>query len=116
MGHFDCLRGNTQLRGPCPLHGPAREASRSFSVNLRKNVFRCLNPECAAKGNVLDLWAAYRNLPIYEAAIDLVDTFQLDTKPNRGEATRNSEPPQRVPDALTKHVKNLASSRPTPLD
>ena len=92
MGHFECLRGNTQLKGPCPLHGPTREGSQSFSVNLRKNVFRCLNPVCAAEGNVLDLWAAHRNLRIYQAAIDLADTFHLDTTPNRGEATRNSEP------------------------
>ena len=92
MGHFECLRGDTQLKGPCPLHGPARGGSRSFSVNLRKNVFRCLNPECAAEGNVLDLWAAHRNVPIYQAAIDSADTFHLDTTPNRGEATRKSEP------------------------
>ncbi len=92
MGHFECLRGNTQLKGPCPLHGPTREGSQSFSVNLRKNVFRCLNPVCAAGGNVLDLWAAHRNLRIYQAAIDLADTFHLDTTPNRGEATRKSEP------------------------
>ena len=90
MGHFECLRRNTQLKGPCPLHGQTREGSRGFSVNLRKNVFRCLNPECAADGNVLDLWAAHRHLPIYEAAIDLADTFHLDLTPNRGEATRKS--------------------------
>jgi len=42
MGHFECPHGNKQLKGPCPFHGPAREGSRSFSVNPRKNVFRCL--------------------------------------------------------------------------
>lgn len=86
MGHFDCLRGNTQLTGPCPLHQPVREGSQSFSVNVKKNVFRCLNPKCNSKGNVLDLWAAYRNLPIYQAAMDLAGTFQLETshKQRRG--------------------------------
>ena len=97
MGHFECLRGNTQLKGPCPLHEPAREGSQTFSVNLRKNVFRCLNPQCAAEGNVLDLWAAHRNLPLYPAALDLADTFHLDITPNREEATRKSEPPKHVP-------------------
>jgi transposase len=97
IGHFEYLRGKTQLKGPCPLHGPVREGSQSFSVNLKKNVFRCLNPQCAAKGNVIDFWAAYRNLLIYPAAIDLADTFHLDLTPNRGEATRKLEPPKHVP-------------------
>jgi transposase len=83
MGHMDCLRGNTQLTGPCPLHHPVREGSQSFSVNLQKNVFRCLNPKCNTKGNVLDLWAAHRNLPIYQASIDLADTFLLETSPKQ---------------------------------
>ncbi len=97
IGHFECLRGETQLNGPCPLHGPARERSTSFSVNLKKNVFNCRNPQCHAKGNVLDFWATHRGLPLYEAAVDLADTFHLDTNPNRGEATRNSEPTNRNP-------------------
>lgn len=116
MGHFECLRGNIQLKGPCPLHGQAREGSQSFSVNLRKNVFRCLNPECAAGGNVLDLWAAHRHLPIYEAALDLADTFHLDITPNRGEATRKSAPRNNATIPNLSGRKKTASSRPTPLD
>lgn len=83
IGHFDTLRGSRQLRGPCPFHQPGRENSRSFSVNLRKNVFRCLNPHCGVQGNALDLWAAHTGLPIYEAALSLADAFHLETTPHQ---------------------------------
>ena len=56
LGHLEHLRGSgAQRRGPCPVQGSSRATSRSFSVNLAKNVFRCFCPECGAKGNVLDL-------------------------------------------------------------
>jgi len=32
---------------------------------------------CAARGNVLDFWAAVHRLPLYEAALQLADTFHL---------------------------------------
>ena len=51
LGHLHCLHGSTaQRRGPCPVHGPSHAGSRSFSVNLEKNVFRCFCPECGATG------------------------------------------------------------------
>ena len=50
------------------------------------------DPDSAPDTVQESLWAAHRNLPIYQAAIDLADTFHLDTTPNRGEATRKSEP------------------------
>jgi len=79
LGHWDCLRGSgAQRRGPCPVHGPSHAGSRSLSVNLESNVFRCFCPECAAKGNVLDLWAAVHGLPLAEAAKHLAQTLGLD--------------------------------------
>lgn len=78
LGHFEHLRGNaTQRRGPCPIHGSKRPASRSFSVNLERNLFQCFSPTCRAHGNVLDLWAAIHNLTLHEAAIDLAATFGI---------------------------------------
>jgi transposase len=65
----------SQLRGPCPLHKSRNERGRTFSVNLQRNIFRCFNPTCAAQGNVLDLWAAYHDLPLHEAALHLAETF-----------------------------------------
>lgn len=74
LGWWDCLRGSgTQRRGPCPLHDS--KASPSFSVNLHKNIFQCFAADCAAKGNVLDLWAQHHKLPLLEAARDLAQRF-----------------------------------------
>ncbi len=73
------LRGNgPQRRGPCPVHQQPTDARRTFSVNLVKQVFRCLDPECQAHGNALDLWAAVHHLPLHAAALDLAKTFHLD--------------------------------------
>jgi hypothetical protein len=79
LGHFGILRGNaTQRRGPCPIHGSQRPASKSFSVNLERNLFQCFSPTCQAHGNVLDLWAAIHNLNLYEAAKHLAATFGIE--------------------------------------
>jgi hypothetical protein len=92
LGHFDGLRGRgAQLYGPCPFHTSTRVRSRSFSVNLKSHVFRCCHPTCGVQGNALDLWAAARHLPLYEAALDLAQTFHLKTQRSREEATRNLE-------------------------
>ncbi len=66
--HPTACRGG-QLRGACPFHVPAHPDPRCFSVNLIRGLFRCF--ECGAQGNHLDLWARYRGLPLYRAAIDL---------------------------------------------
>jgi transposase len=79
LGQFEQLKGNaTQRRGPCPIHGSQRPASRSFSVNLQRNLFQCFSPTCQAHGNVLDLWAAIHNLTLYEAAKHLAATFGIE--------------------------------------
>jgi hypothetical protein len=78
LGLLEGLRGRgQQLRGCCPVHAPARAKEQTFSVHLGKNAFQCFQAECGAKGNVLDLWAALRHLPLYEAALDLAATFHL---------------------------------------
>jgi len=78
LGVLEGLRGRgQQLRGCCPVHMPASAKERTFSVHLGKNAFQCFQAECGAKGNVLDLWAAVRKLPLYEAALDLAATFHL---------------------------------------
>jgi hypothetical protein len=81
--------GPWQRRGPCPIHAPQEATGRSFSVNLQKNVFRCFHRECAAQGNVLDLWAALRRLPLYEAARQLAETFGLQLPAPPGTEKRN---------------------------
>jgi DNA primase len=58
-----------QARGPCPLHRSRSATSRVFAVHLTKNVYHCFT--CGAKGNALDLWAAWRRQNLYAAVVDL---------------------------------------------
>ena len=75
---LDSLHGSgQQRRGPCPIHGHATDRHHTFSVHLGKNVFQCFKADCAAQGNVLDFWAALHRLPLYDAALNLAATFQL---------------------------------------
>ena len=67
-----------QHRGPCPLHEPDVTNGHSFSVNLKRNIFRCFHRSCAAKGNVLDFWSSYKKLELYEAAQDMAQTFSVE--------------------------------------
>lgn len=69
---------DTQLRGPCPYCGITDEEfstagapgdRRCFSVNTRRNIFRCFR--CGRSGNALDLWALYRNITVYSAAVEI---------------------------------------------
>lgn len=79
LGWLSKLKGSgPQRRGPCPLHADGQARSRSFSVHLGKDIFQCFHPPCAAHGNVLDLWAAFRKLPLHEAACHLAATFHID--------------------------------------
>jgi hypothetical protein len=77
-----------QRRCACPIHrGDGR--GRTFSVNLDTNVFHCFDQACGAKGDVIDLWSALHHLTPREAAVDLVQTFQLEPTPPRGTEKRN---------------------------
>jgi transposase len=78
LDHLGQPVSGPEHRGPCPLHEPNAKQGRSFSVNLKRNVFRCFESCCRAQGNVLDFWSAYRQLPLYEAAIDLARTLRID--------------------------------------
>lgn len=85
LGCFNGLKGaGPQRRGPCPVHSGHDARHRSFSVHLGKKVFQCFHPPCAVKGNVLDLWALMRGLPLYQAALDLARTFHLTVPPATG--------------------------------
>lgn len=78
LGLFDTLRGRgLQRRGPCPIHGQPHDTKPTFSAHLGKHIFQCFDANCRAQGNVLDLWAAVRKLPLYEAALAVAETFQL---------------------------------------
>jgi transposase len=90
LGYFNALKGSgPQRRGPCPVHANKDSRQRSFSVHLEKKAFQCFHPTCAAKGNVLDLWAAVHRLPTYEAARHLAQTFHLTLSAPHGTEKRN---------------------------
>ena len=73
LGFEPTSRQGQQLRGVCPL--PACQAPRMFSVNVERNIFRCF--ACGARGNQLDLWAAFHKLPLHQAAQHLCQQANL---------------------------------------
>jgi len=75
LGLRDTFRGQTQLRGACPLC----QSAGTFSVNLKKNVYRCFHSGCS-QGNVLDFWSALKGAHLLAAAHDLAHTFGLETQ------------------------------------
>jgi transposase len=78
LGLLQTLRGRgLQRRGPCPIHAQGNDSQPTFSAHLGRGLFQCFHATCGAQGNLLDLWAAVRKLPLYEAALDLAETFQL---------------------------------------
>ena len=89
LGHLGILglfKGSAQQRrGPCPIHADAPAtlpvSKYTCSVHLGKNVFHCFQANCAAQGNVLDLWAAVQRLPLYEAALHFHLTRNIEEAP-----------------------------------
>ena len=74
-----------------------------------KNAFQCFHAECAVKGNVLDLWAAIHRLPLYEAALDLAETFQVPRN-------REEEPVKGTSSPRTATAKTSAPAAATATD
>ena len=78
-------KNGDELRGPCPIH-PGSPRSKNFTVNTRKNAFKCFSSDCKAHGNVLDFVAAMEHCDVRRAALKLTEWFKI------GE----SEPPSRA--------------------
>jgi transposase len=89
LGLLVRLRGKgAQRKGPCPIHrGDGR--GRTFSVNLDEGAFCCFEPSCQKKGDVIDLWASVTGMSLRQAAVDLVNTFQLEPAPRAGTEKRH---------------------------
>ena len=89
LGLSTRLRGQgPQRKGPCPIHrGDAR--GRTFSVNLDEGLFCCFDACCAQKGDVIDLWACVNGMSLRQAAIDLVQTFNLQPAPHKDTEKRH---------------------------
>lgn len=72
---FHAIRSNkSQLRGRCPFR--CSDSARSFVAYLESNRYYCFS--CRRSGNPMDLWAAVKQLPHYEAASDLCRRLHID--------------------------------------
>lgn len=69
-------KNGDELRGPCPIHKGASR-SKNFTVNVRKNAFKCFLESCEARGNVLDFVAAMENCSVRDAAFKLREWFKV---------------------------------------
>jgi hypothetical protein len=69
-------KSRDELRGPCPIH-KASARSKNFTVNIRKNAFKCFSNECGARGNVLDFVAAMESCTVRDAALKLKHWFKV---------------------------------------
>jgi len=69
LGFVACTVRGQQLRGACPIHGSPWPRSRSFSVHLGREVCHCFR--CGFAGNQIQLWAEWKEMSLYEAAVDL---------------------------------------------
>lgn len=86
-------KSGDELRGSCPMH-KSSQRSKNFTVNIRKNAFKCFAKDCGARGNVLDFVAAKEECSVRDAALKLQDWFKvgeteassLDAVHNRSEA------------------------------
>jgi DNA primase len=92
LGHLGLtqrLRGSgAQRRCACPIHR-ADGRGRTFRVNLKDNVFHCFDARCGKQGDVIDLWAAWHQLDLRAAALDLVRTVGLEPAPANPTEKRN---------------------------
>jgi DNA primase len=74
LGFVPCESSGDQVRGPCPVHHATSVKSRSFSANLKQNIYKCF--KCGSCGNQLDLYARATGLSLFEATVALCE--QLD--------------------------------------
>ena len=92
IGFQATRRRGLQLRGPCPIPGCRSSSRRAFSVHLTRQVYHCF--ACGSHGNLLNLWAAVRRLPLHPATVDLCRTagLPLPWLPNPSTTSTGSKP------------------------
>lgn len=81
-------RAGDELRGQCPICKKGDAKSKSFSINVSKQVFQCF--ACKKRGNVLDFTAAVRDTDVHRAALWLCDQFL--TTPETPKSTQTETP------------------------
>src|SRR5260370_21996030 len=70
------VKHGDEVRGACPIH-KGSERSKNFTVNIRKNAFKCFSKDCGASGNILDLVVGMEECTVREAGIKLQEWFKV---------------------------------------
>ena len=52
-------------------------------------MFCCFDARCGKQGDVIDLWAALKQMSLREAALDLARTFGLEAAPAKATEKRH---------------------------
>lgn len=81
-------KSGDELRGPCPIHQGSKR-SKDFTVNVRKNAFKCFSAGCE-RGNVLDFVAAMENCSVRDAALKLQDWFKIGESQSPSESEQQN--------------------------
>ena len=76
LGFVPCESSGDQVRGPCLVHHSISPLSRSFSANLKRNIYRCF--KFGSSGNQLDLYAAVTGLGVFEATVALCEQLHRE--------------------------------------
>lgn len=76
VGFEPIRRRGDQWYGCCPFHESTSTRSRSFSANVATRLFYCHG--CHRNGNQIQLWAAYTQMAIRPATIDLCRKIGLE--------------------------------------
>ena len=69
-------KSGDELRGPCPIHKGSKQ-KKNFTVNVRKNAFKCFSESCGARGNILDFVAAMEQCSVRDAGLKLQVWFKI---------------------------------------
>lgn len=83
-------KSGEELRGPCPIH-KGSQRSKNFTVNLRKNAFKCFSKGCVS-GNVLDFVAAMEQCSVRDAALRLAEWFKIGESQSSSKESEHSTP------------------------
>ncbi len=92
-------RKGDQLVGMCPIHhqgGEGKSHKQQFSVNVKKNAFRCFAASCGKKGDQIALVAALEGVAMRKAGLLLQEWFGIKpevARPEDAEKTPNEAEP-----------------------
>ncbi|HYV00477.1 MAG TPA: CHC2 zinc finger domain-containing protein [Pyrinomonadaceae bacterium] len=109
------VKSDGELRGPCPIH-KGSQRTKTFTVNVSKNAFKCFSDVCNARGNVLDFVVAMERCSVRDAALKLQEWFKVgesvDSESDRSDelTTPNAiESIRKLFDEIEEHNSQIAS-------